>query len=420
MIFLYLITLVIAPQLWLEPFVGLRTDLIIYPIWLITIVATGKMDRFLKFETLDYLLLAYILWVIVSSFVNPGNALTSEKTTSYIKWFILFKLVVATIDDFDGLRSAAFRLVILVYVIVIEGIQHKLSPNGIGWAGQGLGWVDQSVLDAGGSGRTQWINIFDGPGVFCVLYTLGLPFVLQYFDKHHSFAKKLLALLAVVPWVIAIWYTGSRGGLLATLGIFGFYLLMRSIDRINISLPKLFAVGGLCFSVLLLAPSHLTEVKDDNNSAQHRVDMWMQGLEMVKQNPLFGIGRGNYANYTGSLIAHNSAIENMGELGFPGLFFWVAAYYWAFMNIYCFVVNSDVKRDISMARAISLALIGYLISSMFVTLEYETQFFLFGMAAVIERINNKKIIFAKKDFWRVMMISLGWVVLVRVFVGLYY
>ncbi|WP_196138877.1 O-antigen ligase [Aliikangiella sp. G2MR2-5] len=420
MIFLYLITLLIAPQLWIEPFIGLRTDLIVYPLWFIVLMATGKMKNFTQWDVLDTILLAYIFWIILASFANDTNALTTTRIVNYIKWFILYKLVVASVADMEGIQKAAYRLALLVMVIVVEGIQHKLSPDGLGWAGQTLGWVDRSVLEAGGTGRTRWINIFDGPGVFCVLYTLGLPFILQFLDKHYGAFKKILSIAALAPLLLAIWYTGSRGGFLATMGIVGMYLLFRNIERLNLSIGKIFAVGGLCFAALILAPSHLTQVKDDNNSAQHRVDMWMQGIEMISQNPLFGIGRGNYADYTGSLIAHNSAIENMGELGFPGLFLWIAAYFWAFRNIYFFVVHSDNSQEQSIARSVSLALVGYLISSMFVTLEYETQFFLLGLAGVVARTNGEKLKFTKKDFWMIFMITLGWVALIRVFVSLYY
>lgn len=421
MIFLYLITLIIAPQLWIEPFVGLRTDTIIYPIWIIVLMTQGKLNNFLKFKTLDYFIMFFIFWVIITSVVNDGNIKTGTIIFNYIKWFVLYRLIVATLDgNIESLKSVIYKLLFLIFIIVLEGIQHKHSIDGIGWAGQALGWVDRSVLEAGGTGRIQWINIFDGPGVFCVLYVIALPFVIQFFDSGYKTSTKLIALISLIPLLLAIWYTGSRGGLLAALVVISVYGLLRAAKTMGISLSRILMMGSLAFFALMLAPSHLTNVKDDQNSAQHRVDMWMEGIEMVQQNPIFGIGKGNYSSYTGSLIAHNSAIENMGELGLPGLFAWFGMIFVAFKYLYVFTTTSKNSNHISYSNAVALCLIGYLVGSMFVTLEYETMYFILALAAVFGNACEKEVIITKKDYIRLGLICLGWVFFLKVFVSLYY
>jgi O-Antigen ligase len=420
MIFLYLITLIISPQLWIEPFVGIRVDIIIYPLWFLIVLISGKMNEFFNFKVLDKFILFFIAWVALSAILNDSNEFTTQLIVDYIKWFVLYRLIIVTVDDFDGLIKSIHKLLFLIYIIVLEGFQHKHSDDGIGWAGQGLGWVDQSVLDAGGTGRLQWINIFDGPGVFCVMYTLALPFVIQFFDKHYAFKTKFIALVAVIPLFFAIFYTGSRGGLLATLGILTLYIVIRMAKKYGISITHLILGGALVSSALMLAPSHMTSVKDENNSAQHRVDMWMDGVDMVRENPLFGIGRGNYSIYTGTLIAHNSAIEIMGETGLVGLFFWIAMYYISFKHLYIFSVTSTNEVYISYTKGIVLSVIGYLISSMFVTLEYETLYLLFAFCAVVGKLHKQELKLTFNDYLIITGITLGWVFIVKVFVSLYY
>ena len=420
MILIYLITLLIAPQLWIEPFVGVRVDLIVYPLWILVAASKGKLKYFFDFQTMDYFIVMYIVWIGFSIITNETHELTGKIVTDYIKWFILYRLVVITLVDIEGVRKAAFLLVFLIFIIVIEGIMHKLSPDGLGWAGQTLGWVDPAVLRDGGTGRTRWINIFDGPGVFCVMYTLGLPFVIRFFDKHYTFTTKLFAGIITALFLLAIWYTGSRGGFLATLGVIGGYLLFRNAAKLNLSIGKMAVVGVLLVGVFMAAPSHLTQVKDEKNSAQHRVDMWLKGLQMVRENPLFGIGRGNYGHYTRSLIAHNSAIENMGELGLPGLFFWIGIFYIAFRNLFAFTKTATEPIHSSLSNAVILCLVGYLISSMFVTLEYETMFFIFAMAAVIGKSIPEKLEFTSKDYFIIGGTTIGWYMIVRVFTAVYY
>jgi len=416
MLVIYLISLFIAPQLWIEPFVGMRVDFIIYPLWLLVLIASSKTDKLLEFNVQDKVFLGMIFWIIVTSIVNPENSLTDKVIFNYIKWFVLYKFVAVTLANENGLSSVIKKSIFIVYIIVFEAIQHKLSADGIGWAGQALGWVDQSVLDAGGTGRTRWINIFDGPGVFCVMFTFILPFLLQYLDKHYTFKTKFTALVLMGPLLFAIWTTGSRGGFLATLAVIGSYVL----TRMNISFFTMLKIGGLLLAIYVAAPSHLTSIKDDNNSAQHRVDMWMEGIEMVQQNPVFGIGKGNFVGYTGVLIAHNSAIEVMGEIGLPGFFLWISLIYLSFKNIRLYIEAEDNPVNLSYAKGVSLTLIGYLVSSFFITLEYETIYFILAITRSMVYHKGIELEYDRKDFYIVTGVMFVFYVVLKVFVRLYY
>lgn len=420
MILVYLVTLIISPQLWIEPFVGIRVDLFVYPIWMLVLAFKGKLGGFFRFQAIDYFILLYLVWIIFSIITNNTHELTGKLLSDYIKWFVLYRFVFLSVENESGVRKTVAILGSLIFVIVIEGIMHKHSADGIGWAGQTLGWVDPSVLRAGGTGRTQWINIFDGPGVFCVMYTLGLPYVIRFFDRGYGKWVKVFALVVTSLYLLAIWYTGSRGGFLATLGVIGGYFVIRNAAKLNISKGKIILAAMLVLLALAVAPSHLTQIKDEKRSAQHRVDMWLKGLEMVRENPLFGIGRGNYGHYTRSLIAHNSAIENMGELGFPGLFFWIAIFYTAFRYLFLYAKSATEPINESLANATILCLVGYLISSMFVTLEYETMYFVFALAAIFGSKLENKFHFEFKDYFYVASLTFGWYFVIRVFTALYY
>jgi O-antigen ligase len=179
----------------------------------------------------------------------------------------------------------------------------------------------------------------------------------------------------------ATYFTGSRGGFMATVGVFGLFLL----SRLKISVPRMMVAMGVMLLILVAAPSHLTSTSDSHGSAQHRVSMWGEGIEMVQQNPVFGIGRGRFARYTGRLIAHNSGIEIMGEMGLPGIFLWLGMFYLAFRNIFAARAGLEDPKDRAYLMALALALTGYFISSLFVTLEYETQYILLALAAAAGR-----------------------------------
>lgn len=413
-ILLYYITLFISPQLWIEPFVGLRTDIIVYPLWFFALILNGKINQFFRFNKQDTMFLLFILWTFLTVLANSKNIYTQQTIVDYIKWFVLYRMISLTVDSDETFRSGIIKLIFIVYIIVIEAIQHKYSADGIGWAGQSLAWVDASVLKAGGTGRTRWINIFDGPGVFCVMFTLILPFLLQYLDKGYSKKTKLFALILLGPLLLAIWTSGSRGGFLATLAIFGAY----GLSKMHIKMSSMIKVGAFLMIVFMMAPGYMTSIRDKEKSAQHRVDMWIEGIEMVQQNPLFGIGPGNFAGYTGSLIAHNSAIQIMGERGMPGLFFWIALLYLAFKTTINAMQSAD-RRMRSYYKGLILCLIGYIASSMFVTLEYETLYFILGFSRALDK-SDSPVEFNIKDIQRVGMISIGFFIILKIFVQLYY
>lgn len=413
---IYLVFLIIAPQLWIGPIEGLRTDVVLYPIWFAALIVSGRLKDFMRFTTQDKYLALFIIWVVVSIVVNGFQEISKDIIFDYVKWFVLYKLVVASVKDFEELKKVILMIIFFGLLMTIEGIQHKLSPDGLGWAGQKLGWVDPRVLAAGGIGRTRWINIFDGPGVFCVIYTLAFPFLLQYLGKPFNKKTSLVAAALIAPLLLAIYYTGSRGGLLATAALFGLYFLI----RFQVSFSKILLIVGAAFVVLTLAPEHITSIRDPMGSAQHRVDMWAEGIEMVQQNPVFGIGRGNFLNYTSMLIAHNSAVEIMGEMGVIGLFFWSTVIYLALKSIYeNRKINEDPVQQAYLA-GLGLSLIGYLISAMFVTLEYETFYFMLALCAASGRMVEGEITLSRKEFKRTWGIMLIFFVLLKGFVMLYY
>lgn len=413
---LYLIKLFIAPQWWVPVFMGLRLDLILYPTWLTRILLTGNVHQLFRLTTQDKIFLSFVIWLVLSCFINEKNALTNSFIVEYIAWFIMYKLFQASMDTLEQVKKISKILVFIILILVWEGIDHKLSVDGKGWAGQSLGWVVQEVIDAGGTGRTRWVSIFDGPGVFCVVYTTALPFLLQYGFAPFRLSHRLLAWPLIFAMLLAIYYTGSRGGLLSTMAILSLF----AAYKMKISFSKLILITGVFAVILMLAPSHLTSTRDSSRSAQHRVDMWGEGIEMVQYNPVFGIGRGNFAEYTGRLIAHNSAIEIMGELGFPGLFLWASLIFISLKKLILYHRQSTDVIEQSYVSMLGISICGYLISAMFVTLEYETFYFLFAICGIVGKNLKEEVKLSQREIIFIALGCVAWFVFVKLFVMIYF
>ena len=423
MLVVFLITLYIAPQVWLQPFVGLPVDYIIYPVWLIVALARGRfMARGIQHS--DLMFIGFLLWLGVSTVVNgfhPGDDVRHMPSSlgflrDYSKFFLLFQLVIAEIPNLKKADHLGRWILFFACVLVVESVQHKLHPEHLGWAGQRLGWVDPSVLAEGGTGRTRWVSIFDGPGVFCVVFTAALPFALRYLDTGQSLPRKILGTVTTLGLIVAVYLNGSRGGFLTTLALLALYAGL----RYRLSLTKMALGAVLSLTLFMAAPSHLSTMRDDSRSADHRVDMWAEGIEMVTYYPVFGVGRGNFVNYSSRLIAHNSAIEILGEMGLVGGFFWVALIYLCAKGVWMAYVSATQRRTKSLLVAIGLSLAGYLISSMFVTLEYATFYLLLGLCAAAAMATGQRLMLTRKDLRNILGLMAVWLVLLKAFVMSYY
>ena len=412
----YLIKLFIAPQWWIPALMGLRLDMILYPVWTTRLLLSKNARELFRLTLQDKIYALFLFWLILSCFVNEKNELTNITIVQYTAWFIMYKLFQASMDTIEQVKKITVILVGIILLLVWEGIDQKLSPDGIGWAGQSLAWVVKEVLDAGGTGRTRWISIFDGPGVFCVVYTTALPFLLQFGFAPFKISQRMLAWPLIVATVIAIYYTGSRGGFLATLAVFGLF----GLYKMNLSATKIIMIIGAMILVLIVAPHNLTSTHDSSHSAQHRVDVWGEGAEMVQYNPVFGVGRGNYAHYTGTLIAHNSAIEIMGELGFPGFFFWVSLIYISLKQLFLYHKQTTDPYERSYVAMLGISICGYIASAMFVTLEYETFYFLFAICAIVGKNLHEKVEFRQREIVYIALGCVGWWLFIKLFVTLYF
>jgi hypothetical protein len=214
----FLVTLIIAPQLWLPPFVGLPTDFIAYPLLMLAVGLGGRMVKALKFGTHEVLVFAFVAWTAISAVFNGLKPASSEYLVLYFKIFVLFKLVLALMEgDLGRVRSFVRIVSALVLILAVEVVWHRFSADGRGWAGQTLDWVDPSVLEAGGKGRARWVGIFDGPGVFCVLFTFLMPFVLVRTARSYPQKTRVIAALTLALLLVVVYFVGSRGGMVATL-----------------------------------------------------------------------------------------------------------------------------------------------------------------------------------------------------------
>jgi O-antigen ligase len=409
---LYLITLLIAPQLWVPPFIGWPTDFIILPLLFMMVLQSGRLSGLTHLTTHDVLLLGLVIWITLGVIANGLTDESRYQLIFYIKVFLLYKLVIAVVGNIDRANRLIMIFIFLTSVLAFGAIQQKLSIDGSGWANQGRAWIDPAVLEAGGVGRSRWIGIFDGPGVFCVLFTMSLPFLLRHLGKDYAVWRRMLNGILLLLLLGAIYSTGSRGGFLASLAV----IVLHSMWRAGISMRAIVVSCSLILVTYSFAPAHLTTIEDQSRSGQHRVEMWAEGLDMIKEAPVFGIGRGNFQAYTSELIAHNSAVEMGGETGLVGLLLWVGLIYTSVKGVVAYLKTAEQHEEKTFCTALILSIVGYLISAMFVTLEYETFYILLAVCAIVARCAPTAVELGIRDYFHIGAMVVVWIVVLQIFV----
>jgi hypothetical protein len=164
-------------------------------------------------------------------------------------------------------------------------------------------------------------GIFSDPNDLSLILVVGVGLSLNFISDRQERMRRALWGVAIMIFIYALILTRSRGGLLAMTALFGTLFWMRygpwkTVLVGLIALPAMTALAG----------GRQTDIDLKTGTAQARIQLWSDGLVLMKSSPLFGIGMNRYVEEVG-LVAHNSFIHCFTELGlFGGAMFLGACY----------------------------------------------------------------------------------------------
>ena len=110
----------------------------------------------------------------------------------------------------------------------------------------------------------------------------------------------------------------------------------------------------------------------------------------------------------------------MGETGLPGLMLWLLLIYTSFKHLYLYHQQTDSLQEKSLVAALGISIAGYIVSSMFVTLEYETFYMLLALAGTTGWSLKQPLRLQPRELFLIGGAVLGWLMVVKIFVMLYF
>jgi O-antigen ligase len=151
-----------------------------------------------------------------------------------------------------------------------------------------------------------------------------------------NFLKRTLLVFALIVTAIGIFLTMSRGSLVALVAVLVTFLIRAGVGKRMILATLIVAIPMLFLPNLFY--ERLKEAPEGRGTG--RVDILLAGVELIKHNPVIGVGLANftvaYDDFAGyapvfrgyGRAAHNAFLQVWGETGIIGLIlFMVAIYY---------------------------------------------------------------------------------------------
>ena len=354
----YLGVLYIRPHEFAAAWAGLP----VLPVLLGTAFALWLIWQPKNFESSLFWLMPLLLAMLSLSLLFTGWAGGAYKAfTDFGPVVLLFALLATSVDSMHRLRQVFFVLVVATTVIAVHGYL-QWSDNS--------GWTDAAMVQ----GRITYLGFLNDPNDLSMALLMTLP-MFAFMAGEAGFLARWAYRAAAALVLFAVYLSNSRGATLALGGM----LLTYGIWRYGFW-RSLFVVPLLLAPLFILAPSRMSEMAADEESAEGRIEAWYRGFELLRQHPLFGVGKGNFTDYN-PLTAHNSYVLSLAETGLFGYFVWFSILVIGWIMLRRVEVLKPERTDTSPAalewarthrasRALWVGYVGLLIAAFFLSRSY--------------------------------------------------
>ncbi len=291
--------------------------------------------------------LAVTLGAIFYASANGNGKIFSHSNTKWFLFFLFLLFISLFISDVTEYAYKKFKLIfgfVLWYYIIVKLVTDINKIKGI-FIVFVLSHILLVILNPNvvlEPATRSYIrnNAFLGDGNdFSLSVSLTIPMCLFLIQDAKKFISKSFYILALIILIGAIIGTQSRGASLALMATFAYLWWMGRQKMLGIML-----IGGALVTVLAFAPpvyfERMNTIRnyESEGSAMGRIIAWRTAVRMAAANPLTGVGPGHFAVKLGTdfrppeygsenlpwLTAHSSYFLILGELGLPGIIFFLA------------------------------------------------------------------------------------------------
>jgi O-antigen ligase len=251
-----------------------------------------------------------------------------------------------------------------------------------------------------------WAGISANPNDFALTINLILPFAVAFFTLTKNPIRKGMAGAFMVVGVISILATYSRTGFL-TMAVVLMLALVKHVGKgkgLQYVLPAALIIFAIVSAIPADYNSRLESIvdtkKDQTGSAAARLASIHAALDVIQENPIFGVGLGVNTlalNAKGLFWAHvhNIYLQLASEIGIPGLIVFVMLMLQLLKGLR--QIQNRLRGDEGdhevavLAGACEISLLAYCIAGFFHPVAYHFYFyylagFALALKAIVERV----------------------------------
>lgn len=169
--------------------------------------------------------------------------------------------------------------------------------------------------------RICGLGIFHDPNDLSLLIVVTSLISIYFMTDRNSRLIRFLWIVPLLIMALAMYYTYSRGGLLAAMLALLVWLSTRYGGKVALT------IGALCIAAVPVALGRAANIDVSSGTGQQRIRIWSDGLSAIRNSRiLFGIGEGQYTEVS-THVAHNSYVHAFVELGLVGGTFFFGCFF---------------------------------------------------------------------------------------------
>jgi len=422
LLIIYMPIYVIRPSEWVPGILGTPLLMVVGVLAVVAIIfgMRSEQDPNMLNGNVERMMLGFIVAICLSHLSHGYIGGAIDSLEKFLPSLVGFFLVLISIKENKRFDFFILFLIALISFVAYEGIQQYRTGYAIG----GMEPYYLQILSGDGetvqSARIRWYGVFNDPNDLGLLLVIPVPFLINMLMR-----RKLLFPLICLPLIIAaLYYTNSRGSMLAGIVAICSYFLIRYRSKKGLLIGLLIIIP-----LLMFGPSRMAEMSGQEESAHGRIESWYEGYQMFKSNPLFGVGMGSYTDHH-YLTAHNTFVQVMAELGFVGLFFFTGLIYYPMHWLYAYISNSDKSKlnpiDSGSISACYASLSGTLTAMFFLSRAYILlPYIMFACATSLGRIidrectNDVSLFYPQNHIKNILLFTILQIIAINFFVKLF-
>lgn len=344
-------------------------------------------------------------FVVFFLFITAGVGLAFDFAVAFDYWkgfcriFIVFFMIIWSFENRKEFSSLMTVMVICGVIISLQTIYNKIY---------GIGLIEATRVGLGGK-----LSQLGDPNDLALILLIPFGFSCSaLFTISKQISVKIAGFVSAIVIVQAIIATQSRGGLLGLASIL-IYLIS---TRVKSKLPII--IVCIVLPIILYTVSHIGHRSSGgagqglDDSFMGRVYAWQAAFNMALHHPFFGVGlngfSSNYFQYhifwdKTNHAVHSSWFGVLAETGFVGLFIFIYCIYLAGKSVRINIKEIEKIDEKDMpdktvyriyANGIFASLIGYCVSSTFLTQGFTWPFYVIFALSItlthsLEKLLNK-------------------------------